>query len=64
MPWPHLAASLAYPLDHPDVSALGQPGSIILTSARGRDILLFVMGRVDPGPEAGDLRPSAKRKFL
>jgi hypothetical protein len=58
--WPLLAASLAYSLDHPDVGALGQPGPIMLTSARGRDILLLVMGRVDP--ESGSLRVYAERK--
>ena len=36
----------------------------MLTSARGRDILLFVMGRVDPEVAAGAFRPTAKRKFL
>lgn len=34
----------------------------MLTSARGRDILLFVRGRVVAESETGDLRPSAKRK--
>jgi hypothetical protein len=36
----------------------------ILTSGRGGDILLFVRGRVDRESAAGDIRSSAKRKFL
>jgi hypothetical protein len=35
-----------------------------LTSARGRNILFFVRGRVDPEFAAGDFMPSAKKKFL
>jgi hypothetical protein len=34
-----------------------------LTSARGRDILLFMMGRVDSESETYDLRPSAKQSM-
>jgi len=36
----------------------------MLTSARGRHILLFVRGRVVAESETGDFRPGAKRKFL
>jgi hypothetical protein len=35
-----------------------------LTSARGRDIHFFVRGRVDRESAPGDIRSSAKRKFL
>lgn len=44
-----------------------QPGRLdfeMLTTVRGRDILLFVMGRVDPEVEVCAFRSNAKRKLL
>jgi hypothetical protein len=35
-----------------------------LTLVSSHDILLFVMGRVDPESETGAFTPSSKRNFL
>jgi len=37
---------------------------MMLTAARRRDMLLSLMGRVDPEVAAGAFRPNAKRKLL
>jgi len=63
--WPALSWPLPWPT-RPKIRRR-QPGRFdfeMLTSARGRDILLFVMGRVDPEVAAGAFRPNAKRKLL
>jgi hypothetical protein len=62
-----LASFGGFPERYARSSVRRKPGRLnfgILTSARGRDILIFVRGRVDRESAPGDIRSSAKRKFL
>jgi hypothetical protein len=66
---PQGLCALSWPLPWPTRPKIRrrQPGRLdfeMLTSVRGRDILLFVMGRVDPEVAAGASRPTAKKKFI
>jgi hypothetical protein len=58
--WPHLGLPNRS-VGRPQLSRLNFG---ILTSVRGRDIVLFVKGRIDRESAAGDIRSSAKRKFF